>query len=269
MRATAPLLCALLLPGGCRSATGFDVDGLRIYGVDGANNLIEFGSRSPDQVRRREITGLQPDEVLLGLDFRPGDNRLFGVGSTGRLYVVDASTTIATPLGGPFATPLAGEAFGVDFDPGSGQLRVVGSGGQNLRVDPGGAGAADAALTFAPGDPGAITTPRVTAVAFSAGSPPALYAIDSNRDALLALPTPASGVAATIGALGINISDDAAFDIVDTREGERAYAVLSEERVSRLYRIDLATGAPRLIGRLASRSAVRAMAVVPDPDERP
>jgi hypothetical protein len=254
MRATAPLLCALLLPGGCRSATGFDVDGLRIYGVDGANNLIEFGSRSPDQVRRREITGLQPDEVLLGLDF---------------LYVVDASTTIATPLGGPFATPLAGEAFGVDFDPGSGQLRVVGSGGQNLRVDPGGAGAADAALTFAPGDPGAITTPRVTAVAFSAGSPPALYAIDSNRDALLALPTPASGVAATIGALGINISDDAAFDIVDTREGERAYAVLSEERVSRLYRIDLATGAPRLIGRLASRSAVRAMAVVPDPDERP
>ena len=262
--------CGLLILGACRSPTGFEVDGLRIYGLDGGNNLIEFGSRSPDQVRRRAITGLAPGEVLVGLDLRPGDDQLFGVGSSSRLYSIDTETTTATALGGPFAPPLEGEAFGVAFDPGTGQLRVTGSEGQNLRVGTGGALAGvDAPLAYAPGDPGAITTPRLAAIGYTTGSPATLYAIDSNRDVLAVLRAPGGGQVATVGPLGLNTSDDAALDIVDTREGERAFAVLSEGRVSRLYSIDLTTGEPTLVGRLATRTAVRALAVVPDPGERP
>jgi hypothetical protein len=69
--------------------------------------------------------------------------------------------------------------------------------------------------------------------------------------------------------LGLNSSDDVGFDIVDTREGQIAFAVLSEGRVSRLYRIDLATGTPTLIGRLATRTPIRSIAIEPGQDGRP
>lgn len=257
--------CALLFAGGCTSPTGFDTDGLKMFGIDAANNLVEFGSRSPDEVRRRAITGLQEGEAVVGLDYLPGDSRLHAVTSTNRLYTIDEDA-VATPVGGAFPATLNGDAAGVDFDPATGALRVVASGGSNFRI---GAAGADARPTYAPEDPGAVTAPRLTGIAYDTGSPATLYAIDSNRDVLAVIRAPASGVVATVGALGINVSDDLGFDIVTTRDGERAYAVLSEGRVSRLYQIDLATGNPTLLSRLASRTAVRALAVRPDQDVRP
>lgn len=262
-------LSALLLVAACKSSTAFDVDGVRIYGLDGANNLVEFGSRSEDEVRRREIDGLQPGEVLVGLDYRP-DERLYGVGNTSRLYFIDTDDATATPVAGPFVPALEGEAFGTDFHPGADRLRVLGSGGQNLRLDPAGTvSATDPRLAYAPGDPGAITTPRIAGTAYTTGSPTLLYGIDSNRDVLVTFPSPDAGVVRTVGPLGLNTSDDVGFDIVVTRNGPIAYAVLSEGRVSRLYRIDLATGTPTLIGRLATRTPIRSIAVAPGQTEKP
>lgn len=263
-------VCALLAAGACRSSTGFDVDGVRIYGLDAGNNLVEFGSRSPDKVRRREIRGLQEGEVLVGIDYRAGDTRLVGLGSTSRLYVIDTNSTTATPVAGPFVPALEGEAFGVDFEPATGSMRVLGSGGQNLRLDPNGVvSSVDAAPGYLAGDPGAITTPRIAAAAYAPGSPSALYAIDSNRDVLVIIPTPGNGQVATVGSLGLNTSDDAGFDIVDTTEGQKAYAVLSEGRISRLYEVDLSTGALEPLGRLATRTAVRSITVIQGQDEKP
>jgi hypothetical protein len=262
-------LSALLLVAACKSSTAFDVDGLRIYGLDGANNLVEFGSRSEDEVRRREIRGLQPGEVLVGIDYR-ADARLYGVGNSSRLYFIDTDDATATPVAGPFVPALEGEAFGTDFHPGEDRLRVQGSGGQNLRLDPAGTvSATDARLAYAPGDPGAITAPRIAGAAYTTGSPTLLYGIDSNRDVLVTLPSPETGVVRTVGPLGLNTSDDVGFDIAVTREGPIAFAVLSEGRVSRLYRIDLATGTPTLVGRLASRTPIRSIAAEPDETERP
>lgn len=263
-------LGALLLVSACKSSTAFDVDGVRIYGLDGANNLVEFGSRSEDAVRRREITGLQPGEVLVGIDYRAGDERVYGVGNTSRLYFIDTDDATATPVAGPFVPALEGEAFGTDFNPGANRLRVHGSGGQNLRLDPAGTvSATDPPLAYAPGDPGAITTPRIAGTAYTNGSPALLYGIDSNRDVLVTFPNPDAGVVRTVGALGLNTSDDVGFDIAVTRDGPIAFAVLSEGRVSRLYRIDLATGTPTLVGRVATRTPIRSIAVEPDETERP
>ena len=269
-KATLGAACALLLVSACKSSTAFDVDGVRIFGLDGANNLVEFGSRSEDEVRRRQITGLQPGEILVGIDYRPGATGLFGVGNTSRLYSIDTGTTVATPVAAPFVPALEGEAFGTDFHPGADRLRVHGSGGQNLRLDPAGTvSATDPRLAYAPGDPGAITTPRIAGTAYTTGSPALLYGIDSNRDVLVSFPFPDAGVARTVGPLGLNTSDDVGFDIVETREGPIAFAVLSEGRVTRLYRIDLATGTPKLVGRLATRTAIRSIAVPPGQTERP
>lgn len=267
-KATLGAVCALLVASACKSSTAFDVDGVRIYGLDGANNLVEFGSRSEDEVRRRDITGLQPGEILVGIDYRAGG--LLGVGNTSRLYFIDTGTAFATPVAGPFVPELEGEAFGTDLHPGTQRLRVHGSSGQNLRLDPNGTVAAvDARLVYAPGDPGAFTTPRIAGTAYTTGSPTLLYGIDSNRDVLVSFPSPDAGVVTTVGPLGLNTSDDVGFDVAVTGDGPIAFAVLSEGRVSRLYRIDLATGTPTLIGRLATRTPIRSIAVEPDEDERP
>lgn len=272
-KGTAPLhaaLAACLALSGCRDSTGFDVDGLRIYGLDGGNNLVEFGTRSPDRVRRRPITGLQEGETLVGLDFRPADGRLLGVGSSSRVYFIDTDLSAATAVAGPFVPELGGEAFGVSFDPVSDRIRVHGSEGQNLRLDPAGSVAAvDAPLTYAPGDPGAITTPRITGSAHTPAIPTRLFGIDSNRDALVVLPSADAGVALTVGPLGMNTSDDVGFEITDSREGQIAFVVLSEGRVSRLYQITLANGELELVGRIATRTAIRSIAIEPGQNKRP
>ncbi|MBD0321238.1 MAG: DUF4394 domain-containing protein [Gemmatimonadetes bacterium] len=272
-KGSAPLRAALaasLALAGCGDATGFDVDGLRIYGLDGGNNLVEFGSRSPDRVRRRPITGLQEGEILVGLDFRAADDRLLGVGSSSRLYFIDTDLSAATAVAGPFVPSLGGEAFGVSFNPVSDRMRVHGSEGQNLRLDPvGSVAAVDPPLTYAPGDPGAITTPRITGSAHTIGNPTTLYGIDSNRDALVVIPSADAGVALTVGPLGMNTSDDVGFEITDSREGEIAFVVLSEGRVSRLYRITLSTGEPKLVGRIATRTPIRSIAIKAHQTDRP
>lgn len=265
--------CGLLAMAACGSPT-FDVDGLRIYGLDARNNLVEFGTRSPGEVKRREIRGLQEGEVLVGIDFRPAEgsdvDHVYGVGSTGRVYRVDTGSGQATALGG--GADLQGEAFGVDFNPAADRIRVHGSEGLNLRLDPntGGVAGVDATLAFAPGDPGAITTPRVVGTAYTnstsgatGATPTTLFGIDSNRDALVVLPSPNNGQVATVGPLGVNTSDEAGFDIATLSPGSEqvAFATLSEGRVTRLYRIDLATGAATLVGRVASRTPVRSIAI--------
>jgi hypothetical protein len=265
--------CGLLTMAACGSPT-FDVDGLRIYGLDASNNLVEFGTRSADEVKRREIRGLQEDEVLVGIDFRPAEGSdtdfVYGVGSTGRVYKVETGSGQATPLGG--GAVLEGEAFGVDFNPAADRIRVHGSGGLNLRLDPntGGVAAVDARLAFAPGDPGAVTTPRVVGTAYTnstsgatGATPTTLYGIDSNRDALVVLPSPNNGQVITVGPLGVNSSDDVGFEIatISPSDEQVAFATLSEGRVTRLYRIDLATGAARLIGRIASRTPIRSITI--------
>lgn len=269
-KGTAPLFAACLALAGCRDATGFDVDGLRIYGLDGGNNLVEFGTRSPDRVRRRPITGLQEGEILVGLDFRPADDRLLGVGSSSRVYFIDTDLSAATAVAGPFVPPLGGEAFGVSIDPVSDRIRVHGSEGQNLRLAPAGSVAAvDPPLAYAPGDPGAITTPRITGSAHTIGSPTTLFGIDSNRDALVAIPSADAGVALTVGPLEMNTSDDVGFEIADSREGEIAFVVLSVGRVSRLYQIALSSGKLKPVGRIATRTPIRSIAIKAGQTARP
>ncbi len=65
-------------------------------------------SPSPACSRRRQ---------LVGIDVRPADGQLYGVGSTSRLYLLNPITGAATPIGPVFPTALSGTSFGVDFNP--------------------------------------------------------------------------------------------------------------------------------------------------------
>ena len=90
------------------------------------NSLLRFDSLTPGTILGSSpITGLQAGEALLGIDFRPANGRLYGIGDASRIYTIDPVTGVAT-LASALSVPLmGGTSFGVDFNPVADRLRVV------------------------------------------------------------------------------------------------------------------------------------------------
>jgi hypothetical protein len=231
---------ALAVPGVASAAEAF-------YGVTQDNRLVTFQSDNVTNVEpSHAITGLPGGEAIVGLDVRPLNGQLYALGKTSRLYVLNPRTGAARQVGTtPFIPTLAGTNFGFDFNPTVDRIRVTSDAEQNLRLNPddGTVAGVDTNLAYAPGDPGAGTTPDVAASAytnsFAGATSTTLFDIDNARHALVIQNPPNNGTLTTVGALGTNNSA-VAFDIGDSNIG---YAVLNgEQNRQSLYRIDLSNG---------------------------
>jgi len=247
-----------------------------MWAVDDANRLVRFTSTAPADVTMLAVTGLPVGERLLGVDFRPADGKLYALGATSRLYLVDRDKGVATAVGTKsFAPALAGSAFGFAVNPVADKLRVQSDYDQNLRLDPAtGAATSDAMLAFAAGDPNQFQSPNLVASAYTnsvsgAPSDTVLFALDSTRDLLTKLVTPNDGQVTTIGSLGVDITDVAGFDIWggSSAAGSRplqAFAVLmTDAPTSSLYTIDLDSGVATLVGAIGSKGALHGLAIEP------
>ena len=116
-----------------------------VFVLTASNKLLSFDRATPATIRTTAtVTGLQAGENLLGIDFRPADGQLYGVGSTGRIYTLNGATgaaTLKSSLAADAAdttapyTALAGTQFGVDFNPLADRLRIVSDTGQSLRIN--------------------------------------------------------------------------------------------------------------------------------------
>ncbi len=262
-------MCAIVaLTAACEDdSTGpTELRGQRIYGVDASNNLVLFGSESAGTpTRRTAITGVQNGERIEGIDFRPADGRLYAIGSSSRVYVVDTVTAVATAAGPAFTPAVNGSAFGFDFNPVPDRIRLHSSAAQNLRLNPitGAIGAVDGTLQYAVGDPGRNSTFAITGTAYTnsvaGAATTTLYAIDSARDVLVTLALPNNGVMTTVGSLGVNTTQDVGFDILPTTGV--AYAALTTDGRSSLYTINLTTGNATLVGELRGVGPLRGIAV--------
>jgi hypothetical protein len=62
------------------------------------------------------VTGLQPGEEIVGIDFRPATGQLYAVSNQSRLYVLNR-TNGAAAFAATLSTPLSDTSFGVDFNP--------------------------------------------------------------------------------------------------------------------------------------------------------
>lgn len=245
-----------------------------VYAVTASNTLVSFNSLTPGSVlSTASITGLSAGENIVGIDFRPASGQLFALGSGSRLYTINTLTGAATPVGAAFTPTLSGTAFGIDFNPQVDRIRVVSDADQNLRLNPltGAVAATDANLAFATADPNASANPNVVAVAYTnntAGTTSTtLFGIDSNLDILVrqgsagsAPVSPNTGQLFTVGALGVNATNDAGFDISDCGN---AYASLTTSGAmqSQLYAINLTTGAATAIGNIGVNEIVRGISV--------
>jgi hypothetical protein len=229
-----------------------------VFAVTTSNQLLRFLSNAPGSiVSSSPITGLQPGENVLGIDFRPATGELYAVGSTSRLYRVNTATGAAVAVGAPFATLLNGTDFGVDFNPQADRVRIVSDAEQNLRINPDTGAIAGVDTPINP--PG-----NVVAAAYTnnfAGTPgTTLYDIDSNSDLLLIQNPPNLGTLSAVGPLQVNTTGLSGFDIAPSGV---ALASLTAPAASTtaLYTINLPTGAATLVGTIGGGTTIRDIAI--------
>ena len=96
-------------------ASAEELGGLRAVGLaGGGTELVAFRTDEPERARMLgPFSGLDGDEFLIGIDFRPATGRLYGVGDAGGVYLVDDRTADATKVGA-LSVALDGEHFGLD-----------------------------------------------------------------------------------------------------------------------------------------------------------
>jgi uncharacterized protein DUF4394 len=221
-------------------------------GLTGDNGIFQFDSASPGSPGPfMPITGLQSGETVQGIDFRPANGQLYGVGSSNTLYTINTATGAATPVG-PLGMSLSGNSFGVDFNPAADRLRIVSDADQNLVVDPAtGMASAGPPLTY-----GGMSNPNIVAIADSM----ALFGIDATTDYLVVI-DPATGMVTNRGPLGVSPGPLVGFDIVD---GTGYFAAGPF-----FHLVNLTTGNAPSAGMFPNPLFVKGLAAVPAPGGGP
>ena len=283
-------LAALVTLAGCAGLAVAPADGPvraeKAVAVTVSNRLIKFNAGQPGRIlSSKSITGLQPGEQVLGIDYRVAKDMLYALGSTGRLYTLDEDTATAKPVGEPFAVGLEGTEFGFDFNPVVDRIRVVSATGQNLRLHPDTGAVVDAnpdipglqtdgKLAYAASDVQVGKTPAVVGAAYSYNKAnPRIttnYALDAaagtlvtqgSREGATPVVSPNTGSLFTVGSLRQPFQT-AAFDIQAV--SDIAFAALNAgSGPSRWVIIDLQTGAASSLGTIGGGEAVRAIALEP------
>ena len=243
--ASIPAVCSERGEGGSRVA----------YGLTADQRLICFKVNRPSASRTLFATaGLaSPDAVLLGIDTRPSNGLIYGLGDGGGIYLLDLSEGRPI-LKSRITTALDGRYFGMDFNPTVDRLRVVSDRGQNLRINVDtGATTVDAFLRN-----GTTRASGVAAVAYTnndndPSTATVLYDLDTMADQLATQNPPNDGALVSVGSVGFRGSAEAAFDIESTVVDGKAtenmgYAAL--DGGGSFFKIDLKTGNSTFIANL-------------------
>jgi len=218
-----------------------------VFVLTASNKLLSFDRATPATIRTTAtVTGLQAGENLIGIDYRPADGALYGVGSTGRIYTLNGATGAATlkatlapdaaDTTAPF-TALAGTEFGVDFNPVADRLRIVSNTGQSLRINVDtGATTTDGAING--GAPNTAITAAAYTNSFAGTGSTTLLVIDAANGTLYTQNPPNNGTLTAPVPLGLIATNVAGFDI-DARSNT-GYAVMTVGGARNLYTLNLA-----------------------------
>ncbi|WFR82247.1 DUF4394 domain-containing protein [Janthinobacterium rivuli] len=241
-----------------------------VFVLTASNKLLSFDRAAPATIRSTvTVTGLQAGENLLGIDFRPADGQLYGVGSTGRIYTLNGVTgaaTVKATLAADAAdatapyTALAGTEFGVDFNPVADRLRIVSNTGQSLRINVDtGATTTDGAINGGAGN--TAITAAAYSNSFAGTASTTLFVIDAANATLYTQNPPNNGTLASAVPLGVAATGVAGFDI-DARTNT-GYAVMTVAGVRNLYTLNLAasTAPATLVAAIGVTEEVRGIAL--------
>lgn len=245
--------------------TPFSPPAERVFAVNGANELISFNANSASTIMSRvAISSLNAGERIVGIDFRPANNLLYGLGSSSQLYIIDTQTGAASRVGPPLSTALSGSEFGIDFNPTVDRIRVVSDSGQNLRLHPetGVVAAVDLPLVYGPGDQNAGQQPRVVGAAYTnPDNNPAtgttLFVIDAGLDVGAIQDPPNAGILNTFMPLGADAGNVLGFDL----SASQVLIVVAPNATAPSALFDVANGARRNLGLIGNGETVRGLAI--------
>ncbi|NOT62212.1 MAG: DUF4394 domain-containing protein, partial [Acidobacteria bacterium] len=234
-----------------------------IYAFTINNSFFTFDPATPGtHTPQVTITGLNSGETVRGIDFRPANGVLYGLGlagSTSRLLTINTTTGAATQVGSTFV--FSATVIGFDVNPVADRIRVVSTDGANLRIHPD-TGIVLVDTNLNPGNP------NIQAVAYSnnvaGATTTTLYGIDVNTDMLVIQSPPNNGTLTNVGPLGVAADPESAnFDISPCGVAYASLRVGSNPN-RELYSINLATGAATNLGALFG-SVLNGLAVAPAP----
>jgi hypothetical protein len=252
---------------------------LPVFGLIGdGTTMCAFNTNTPGTLDWvRDVSGFSGNDTsLVGVDFRPKNGVLYGVGNYGGVYtlptVPPSNGTYPIMRVGQLTVTLEGTSFGVDFNPAADRLRVTSDTGQNLRHDvDGNSTIKDMPLTNNGAQAKGVTAAAYTNNDNNADTATTLFDIDTVNDQV-AIQAPANnGTLSPTGKLGLNAGLSAGFDIfADLSAGKTisntAFATLlpSGGRQS-FYTVDVLTGAATVVGTFPSIAPVTDVAVALDP----
>ena len=229
------------------------------------------------------INGVTTGQTLVGIDYRPANNLLYALGydastagANTQLYLLNAGTNVASPIGSAIRLELGGpsERIGFDFNPTVDRIRVVSTNNANYRLNPlnGGIAATDTNLAYAGGSP---ADAGVGAVAYTnsfvgTAASTTLYDFDYLHNGLLSIQNPPNNGTLTTqstvvfaitggsspGTYGIGQPTDIGLDIYYNPNNGTNVGYVTEvtaprtngTRASNTYRLDLATGVATQLG---------------------
>lgn len=244
-----------------------DVRAETLVAINSQDQIGVFETSNPASISYTNLTGLMAGESFLGIDLRPSNNTLYGVTTLNNLYTVDAFTGVAS-LVAALSSAVALGGIGIDFNPvadrGTGaSLRVVNTAGGNFAINV---------------NTGVVTvaTPVSTgffAVAYSNSDPTnptvaptdtQLYYLSSSNDTLsVATSSFNSPTITLVGALGFDVLSAGGFELFSN--GNAYAAVNADDGLlkSRLFSINLATGAADELGQFLGTA--HSLAAAPSP----
>lgn len=241
--------------------------GVEMYALASNNNLLRFNTSDPSYlISATPVSGLTAGQTLVGMDVRPVDLKLYGIGynaatMVARIYTIEPATGVATPVSADSITniDLSGRV-GVDFNPVADRIRVVTSNNKNYRFNQlnGLLAATDSMLSYKMGDVNFGVDPDVSTSAYTnsivAPTGTLLYTHDDSLNVLLTQDPPNDGLLNTIGATGLMLnamdktSDMDIYYDHATQMNIAYFAANVAGSFDQLYTFNLATGAATLLG---------------------
>lgn len=245
--------------------TAVTASAVPLVGLTSANQLARFDSATPGTSTTVSITGLAAGDRLIGIDYRPSNNLMYGVSLSNQIYTVNELTGAATFVAA-LSTPVINStlSYGFDFNPvadasGASSLRVISSSGNNYAIN---------ATT------GAVTTAQSIGTGFSnvayspaSGTSTSLYYINSNNDSLFVTTTAFNTPTVTfVGMLGMDVLSAGGFDIGSNGVGYAALNTDSGSLNTGIYTVSLTSGALTLQGNYNGTLTGLTVSAVPEPE---
>jgi hypothetical protein len=231
------------------------------YALSESNTLTLYNAKDVRNAGSRiNISGLASGETILSIDFRPATGELYGVSSSSKLYVIDATTGAAKAISITSFTPaLNGTTVSINFNPTDDLLRIITSSGQNLRLNPetGQMVATDAN----------VSSNTISGIAYTNSTAGAtstiLYSLDPFARKLYRQEPANSGTLVTVGNVELSLGDHASLDI--SPDNTKALIVGKVGDSTKLFTINLTSGKATIAGKFTLGTSVRSIAIPTSP----